>query len=452
MSSFDSREKYVGALRQGLPGSDVDSENRRETAFAKLSHLAAWKFEQVCPDPGESLANWIMRGFAENHMRRLTMVVGETRNRPQREDVSPDQPCMTAAATSDGVAAFDCALSIIKHLASEDRNNAWQWLRLSAQCIVDEWVCEEGTRLDSTHIISIGSPEVNLVSLFLHGMVPSFHYGTRDLPPDLNTMADWICWGTGRGRRGGDFGAILLLKNPWDPKYRILWLSGLTGRATHAAAGLAVDFWSEYRSQLFEQLSGAIGVVFQRHENKVAPLSCLAPHNGGFRWREVESPIPIRLTALAGETRPESSVNVFISYSHKDNNWRRRLETHLRPYVRNGTISCWSDHDIVAGVPWKEEIRKALASARVAVLLVSPDFIASDFIANEELPQIISAAENTGLKIVWVPISDCAWPQTAIAGYQAAWEPSRPLAGLKPHQRDTAFVQICSEILGSRPS
>ena len=137
---------------------------------------------------------------------------------------------------------------------------------------------------------------------------------------------------------------------------------------------------------------------------------------------------------------------VFIGYSHADGRWLKELQTHLEPYVRHTMIAVWDDSMIRAGSVWKESIRQALASAKVAVLLVSPTFLASKFIAEQELPPLLEAAEKEGVAILWVPVRPSSFQVTPIAAYQAAHPPEKPLASLSPAARDMALVKICGLI------
>ncbi|MET0625187.1 MAG: TIR domain-containing protein [Pyrinomonadaceae bacterium] len=137
---------------------------------------------------------------------------------------------------------------------------------------------------------------------------------------------------------------------------------------------------------------------------------------------------------------------VFISYSHKDKNLFDKLQTALKPLVRGKTISVWDDTKIRPGDVWREEINQAIASAKVAVLLVSPDFLASDFIAKQELPPLLEAAGKDGLTILWIALRHSSYAETEIERYQAVNNPTRPLASLSPANREKELVRICGEI------
>ncbi len=137
---------------------------------------------------------------------------------------------------------------------------------------------------------------------------------------------------------------------------------------------------------------------------------------------------------------------VFISYSHKDRKWLEKLQIMLKPLIREKKISIWDDTQIKAGTEWRKEISKALARARVAVLLVSPDFLASDFIAEHELLPSLDAAKDGGLIVLWVAIRDSMYKETGIERYQAANDPSKPLADLRSAARDRELVKISEQI------
>src|SRR5436309_2291311 len=106
---------------------------------------------------------------------------------------------------------------------------------------------------------------------------------------------------------------------------------------------------------------------------------------------------------------------VFISYSHADALWLERLRVHFKSLelIYGDLLDTWDDTRIQTGEPWKEQIQQALNSAKIAILLVSADFLASEFINTEELPLLLAAAKNDGLRIIPVILRPCRFGQIA---------------------------------------
>ena len=154
---------------------------------------------------------------------------------------------------------------------------------------------------------------------------------------------------------------------------------------------------------------------------------------------EVASPPPAAEAAVTPE-------HVFISYSHQDKIWLKRLQDMLQPLLRKNSIGLWSDREIKPGAKWQDEIERGLASARVAVLLVSPGFLASDFIDKHELPPLLDKARQQGVRILWVYVSACLYQETEIEAYQAAHDTAQPLDKLRTAKRNEVLVQICQQI------
>src|SRR5579862_10050992 len=107
-------------------------------------------------------------------------------------------------------------------------------------------------------------------------------------------------------------------------------------------------------------------------------------------------------------------IRVFVSYSHADAEHLTRLHVHLAPFVRQRKVDVWDDRRIRPGTPWREQIAAAIAQAKVAILLISADFLASEFINGDEMPPLLEAAESQGTLIVSVILSPSAFRRSKL--------------------------------------
>lgn len=139
--------------------------------------------------------------------------------------------------------------------------------------------------------------------------------------------------------------------------------------------------------------------------------------------------------------------NVVISYSHKDARWLERLLIHLKPLEREGQIELWADTRIKPGAKWVEEIDSALAKAKIALLLVSADFLASDFIASKELPVLLQTANRGACRVLTVMVGHCLFSEIQyLQQFQAINSPGRPLAQLRKAEAEEWLVRIAQTV------
>lgn len=139
--------------------------------------------------------------------------------------------------------------------------------------------------------------------------------------------------------------------------------------------------------------------------------------------------------------------SVFISYSQKDSKHLERLQIHLRPLVRDGLINLWDDTKINTGDDWKNEILTALDEADIAVLIISANFLASDFIVDDELPPLLEKARSGGTRILPVILSPCRFTRDKnLSIYQSLNPPEEPITKLNEHDQEEIWDRLSDEI------
>src|SRR5689334_11452153 len=119
------------------------------------------------------------------------------------------------------------------------------------------------------------------------------------------------------------------------------------------------------------------------------------------------------MTALQSKT-----VNIFCSYSHKDEKFREQLEIHLSLLKRQGVISEWYDRKISPGEEWKSQIDEHLEIANIILLLISPDFIASDYCYEVEMKRAIEKHDAGQICVIPIILRPVDWTKAPFAKLQ----------------------------------
>lgn len=133
-------------------------------------------------------------------------------------------------------------------------------------------------------------------------------------------------------------------------------------------------------------------------------------------------------------------IDVFFSYSHRDEALRDELAAHLRVLERQGVIRGWHDRRIGAGEEWKVAIDDYLEMARVILLLVSSDFLASDYCYDVEMSRALARHDARDAVVIPVILRDCAWDTAPFGKLQPL--PRDGKAVINWSSRDTAWKDV----------
>jgi tetratricopeptide (TPR) repeat protein len=138
---------------------------------------------------------------------------------------------------------------------------------------------------------------------------------------------------------------------------------------------------------------------------------------------------------------------LFISYSHKDEEWKDLLVTQLGVLSQQGFLDLWDDRRIVAGDNWQEEIEQAINAASLAVLLISANFLTSKFILEEEIPRLLTRRAKEGVRVIPLMIKHCAWKTVGwLSQMQVRPKDARPLSAGNANQVDIDLAELAGEI------
>jgi hypothetical protein len=139
------------------------------------------------------------------------------------------------------------------------------------------------------------------------------------------------------------------------------------------------------------------------------------------------------------------AVNVFFCYAHEDEPLLKRLKIYLTLMQRQGLIALWHDRDISAGTEWEEEISEKLNTAQIILLLVSPDFIASDYCYSIEMKRALERHHRKEARIIPVILRQIDW-QDILGNIQALPTDAKPVLSPLWHSQDDAFYDVAQGI------
>ena len=143
---------------------------------------------------------------------------------------------------------------------------------------------------------------------------------------------------------------------------------------------------------------------------------------------------------------PDSStpVEVFYSYAHKDEAFRNKLETHLSLLRRQGLITAWHDRHILPGTDWAQAIDEHLERASVILLLISADFLASDYCYGLEMQRALERHQANEARVIPILLRPVDWNKAPFAHLQALPTGAKPITTWR--NRDAAFTDVAAGI------
>lgn len=135
-----------------------------------------------------------------------------------------------------------------------------------------------------------------------------------------------------------------------------------------------------------------------------------------------------------------NAIKLFISYAHEDESYKDRLLVHLKPHIRNGMVKVWQDQDILPGQQWNDSIRKELYQADIALFLISPDFMNSNYIDSVEVKEAMQLHDKGEIILVPIVVRTSNLGMTELSRFQALPKHAKAISTWS--DRDAAWIDV----------
>lgn len=143
-------------------------------------------------------------------------------------------------------------------------------------------------------------------------------------------------------------------------------------------------------------------------------------------------------------------TKLFISHASTDRGWLDRIRTQLAPLERRGAIEAWDDTRILPGAASQQELARARDATRVAILIVSADFLASPYVAEHELAPLLAAADRGDVTVLPVIVGHCLFDlEPELSKYRPVNPHDAPLDALSPSEQDKVLAALARVALAA---
>jgi hypothetical protein len=138
------------------------------------------------------------------------------------------------------------------------------------------------------------------------------------------------------------------------------------------------------------------------------------------------------------------AYTTFISYAHEDKQYLAGLLKHLSTLVRQNLISRWYDGDILPGTEWHAQIMQHVRTDQIILLLISPDFMASDFCYSIEMDEALKRHAAGQVRVIPILLRPTDWQDTPFADLQMLPKDAKPVSTWS--DRDSAYINVVKGI------
>lgn len=216
--------------------------------------------------------------------------------------------------------------------------------------------------------------------------------------------------------------------------------TGITNGSTSSPDDKTWDFGISDSILDYQDLA-SIDDYFERHEKIIT----------AYRYqssRTQYSPSQRNRQTILGLIEPPlEGLKMFFCYAHEDETLLDQLKRHLKPLQRQGIIDVWYDQDINAGTEWEKEINEHLNTADIILLLISPDFMNSEYCYSVEMKRALERHEQGEACVIPIILRHVHWEVKSLYTLQALPKDAFPVISSAWHSSDEAFFNVVEGIL-----